>query len=168
MDLCQAQSERDLENARELIREYAGTLDFDLRFQGFERELRDLPGDYAPPKGCVLLAREQGEALGCVALRPLGPNVCEMKRLYVKPRHRGRGIGRRLVGAIVSEARLRGYDRMRLDTVPAMIAARKLYESAGFVPIEAYCHNPIPGAIYYELNLREASGTDRTQGAPDV
>jgi GNAT superfamily N-acetyltransferase len=159
MDLCQAESERDLEDARALFREYAGTLDFDLCFQDFERELRDLPADYAPPKGCLLLAREHGEAIGCVAMRPLDPNVCEMKRLYVKPRHRGCGIGRRLVEAIISAARVRGYDRMRHDTVPAMMAARRLYESAGFVSIEAYRHNPIPGALYCELNLREASGT---------
>jgi ribosomal protein S18 acetylase RimI-like enzyme len=155
MDLVQAASPSDIEEARGLFREYAAGLGFDLGFQGFEAELGALPGDYAPPRGALLLAREaDGRCAGCVALRPLGPDagggVCEMKRLYVRHAWRGTGLGRRLATAIMAEGRALGYARMRLDTVPAMRSAIALYEALGFRDIAPYRANPIPGARFLE------------------
>jgi ribosomal protein S18 acetylase RimI-like enzyme len=137
---------------RTLFEEYAASLDVDLGFQDFERELAELPGDYVPPGGRLLLALE-AEPAGCVALRPFGPGVCEMKRLYVRPAYRGSGLGRLLAQAIVEAGRDAGYERMRLDTLQSMAAARGLYRSLGFVEIEAYRHNPIHGTTYFERAL---------------
>jgi putative acetyltransferase len=144
----------DVEAARELFEEYARSLPFELEFQDFEEELRSLPGEYAPPRGRILLARVGGELAGCVALRPWDGERCEMKRMYARPRFRGRGVGRALADAVMAEARAIGYRWMRLDTVPGMDAALALYRSLGFRDIPPYRHNPIPGAVYLEAELR--------------
>ncbi len=151
--LVQVKTHRDIERIKQLFLEYADALDFDLHFQNFAEELRNLPGDYRSPKGCLILAVENDEAVGCVALRPLSPNICEMKRLYVNPKRRGQQIGRMLASAIITEALQRGYERMRLDTVPSMKKAKVLYESMGFKQIPTYRHNPVPGAMYFELKF---------------
>jgi putative acetyltransferase len=139
---------------RALFEEYAAALGVDLGFQDFDRELDELPGEYAPPGGRLLLALDGEEPAGCVGLRPFEPGVCEMKRLYVRPAHRSTGLGRSLAEAIVQAGRDAGYERMRLDTLPTMEAARVLYRSLGFVEIEAYRPNPIHGTTYFELALR--------------
>ena len=139
---------------RALFEEYAAALGVDLGFQDFDRELAELPGEYVPPGGRLLLALDEGNPAGCVALRPFEPGVCEMKRLYVRSAFRGTGLGRLLAERIVGAGRDAGYERMRLDTLPAMAAARRLYESLGFVEIEAYRPNPIHGTTYFELALR--------------
>jgi ribosomal protein S18 acetylase RimI-like enzyme len=151
--ITQADGEADVALARELFREYAAQLGVDLCFQGFEQELAGLPGAYAPPSGRLMLARAGGAPAGCVALRALGPDVCEMKRLYVRPAFRGLGLGRDLVAAILSEARQAGYARMRLDTLPSMAAAQAMYRRFGFEPIAPYCDNPVPGTVYMECRL---------------
>jgi ribosomal protein S18 acetylase RimI-like enzyme len=139
----------DLDEIRVMLREYAAWLEVDLCFQNFEEELAGLPGDYAPPRGRLLIA----EGAGCVALRAIDDEICEMKRLYVRPEHRGSGLGRRLVTSIIGEARGIGYRRMRLDTMPKMDRAQGLYASLGFREIEAYRYNPEPGARFLELEL---------------
>jgi ribosomal protein S18 acetylase RimI-like enzyme len=144
----------DYARAAALFRAYAATLDFALDFQDFDRELATLPGAYAEPGGCILIAEADDEAVGCVALRPFDPpDICEMKRLYIAPDRRGEGLGRRLAEGIVAEARARGYRLMRLDTVPGMEAAIALYRRLGFGEITPYRHNPVPGALFFELAL---------------
>lgn len=139
----------DLDEIRAMLREYAAWLEVDLCFQNFEQELAGLPGDYSPPRGRLLIA----EGAGCVALRAIDHEICEMKRLYLRPQHRGSGLGRRLVQAIVDEARGIGYRRMRLDTMPKMASAQRLYASFGFQEIAPYRYNPEPGARFLELEL---------------
>lgn len=147
----------DLPAVAALLREYAAGLDVDLCFQDFEAELASLPGAYAPPAGRLLLARHDGEPVGCVALRPLGEGRCEMKRLYLRPSARGAHLGERLVRRLCDEARAAGYDEMRLDTLPSMTSAIALYERLGFVPIVPYVFNPVPGARFLALDLRTAA-----------
>ena len=148
-----ARDPEDLTLVRSLFEEYASSLGFDLSFQDFKKELAGLPGEYAAPGGIILLACEGDRVQGCVALRPMGQGVCEMKRLFVRHTFRGQALGRRLAEAVIIEARGRGYRRMRLDTVPAMVEAIALYRSLGFRPIEPYRANPIPGALFFEKDL---------------
>jgi ribosomal protein S18 acetylase RimI-like enzyme len=152
--IVEAHGEEGIAAARGLFLEYAERLGIDLCFQGFDRELAELPGDYAPPGGRLLLAiADERHTVACVALRELEQSVCEMKRLYVRPSHRGAGLGRRLAEAVIAEARSIGYERMRLDTLLVMHEAQRLYESLGFREIEPYYPNPIPGARFMELEL---------------
>jgi putative acetyltransferase len=154
LTIFQAESAAQLAEARELFREYALSLNFSLCFQNFDRELAELPGDYAPPEGRLLLADLQGEIAGCVALHQWKPGVCEMKRLYLRPRFRGRGLGRILAETVIAEARKIGYQWMRLDTVePVMADAVAMYRKLGFRAIAPYRANPMPGTLYMELEL---------------
>ena len=125
--LIHVKTEKEIALIRKLFLEYAESLDFDLDFQNFEEELRNLPGEYTPPGGCMILAMDRNDVAGCVAMRPLSPGICEMKRLYVRPQHRGKKIGRLLSAKIIHEASMCGYERMRLDTVPSMKPAQRLF-----------------------------------------
>ncbi len=150
----QADCPAHIAQARELFLEYAQSLGFSLCFQNFDKELAALPGDYAPPAGRLLLAEYEDQLAGCVALHKLDSGICEMKRLYLRPKFRGQGIGRLLAERIITEARHIGYERMRLDTVePVMKDAVKMYRKLGFKEIAPYCTNPIAGALYMELKL---------------
>lgn len=142
-----------LEEIRQLFLEYADSLGFNLDFQGFKSELQSLPGKYAPPEGALVLALLNGKSAGCVALRRLAEDTCEMKRLYVRDTCRGYGLGRQLAVMIMDEARRLGYARIRLDTLTTMLEANQLYESLGFYDIEPYIYNPMPGARFMELRL---------------
>lgn len=152
--IIEADTPSMLETARRLFEEYAATLEVDLGFQHFHEELAGLPGEYTRPAGGLLLGFDGAQPVGCVAFRPLGPGIAEMKRLYVRPSARGGGWGRRLAERAVSDARGAGYERMRLDTLPAMRSAQGLYLALGFVEIAPYRHNPVPGARFLELALR--------------
>lgn len=149
--------EEHLKEVREMFAEYADALGVDLCFQNFEEELASLPGDYAPPQGRLFLAVADGQAAGCAALRRIEGDICEMKRLYVRPEYRGRGIGRMLSDRVIAEAKQIGYRRMRLDTLPGMDPAIAIYRKSGFREIEAYRHNPVPGALFMELDLTQSS-----------
>ncbi|MGE3928755.1 MAG: GNAT family N-acetyltransferase [Hyphomonadaceae bacterium] len=145
----------DLPAITQLFRAYVASLPIDLGYQGFDDELASLPGKYAPPLGALLIARDEaGEALGCVAMRPLDePGVCEMKRLYVAPAGRGKGVGRALAEAIIEAARAAGHREMRLDTLAHMAEAQALYRALGFVEIGAYYDSPIPATVFMRLAL---------------
>jgi putative acetyltransferase len=150
----QAVTPTQIGQARELFLEYAQSLGFSLCFQNFDQELAGLPGDYAPPAGRLLLAEFQSELAGCVALHQLEPEICEMKRLYLRPKFRGKGLGGALVQGIFAEARQMGYIRMRLDTVePVMKDAVAMYRKLGFREIAPYRANPMAGTLYLELTL---------------
>jgi len=155
--IIQVQTSRDIEDAERLFVEYAESLGFDLSFQDFDAELADLSGHYAPPLNCLLLARVDGHAVGCVAMKRFDEGICEMKRLYVRPGHRGFGIGKALCNAVIEAARQAGHERMRLDTVLPRDAAMGLYYSLGFENIEPYRYNPMKNAAYLELRLRQIS-----------
>jgi putative acetyltransferase len=143
----------DMQSVRELFQEYAASLDIDLCFQAFEEELATLPGKYAPPAGRLLLAVEDAEKAGCVALRPIGDGIAEMKRLYVRPAFRGRGVGRLLIAALLDESKQAGYTRVRLDTLPSMGAAITLYRSFGFYDIPPQPGHAVPGTLFLERRL---------------
>jgi ribosomal protein S18 acetylase RimI-like enzyme len=143
-----------VEQVRALFLEYANSLGFSLCFQGFDKELASLPGDYAPPDGRLLLAQQDGEVAGCVALHRLTEQICEMKRLYVRPQFRAKGLGRSLCERVLSRARDIGYRQVRLDTVePVMREAVAMYRQVGFREIPPYRTNPIAGALYMEFDL---------------
>jgi putative acetyltransferase len=148
-----AATAQEIDAVRALFEEYAAALEIDLGYQGFADELAGLPGCYAPPRGRLLIAWVGDDAAGCVALRPLAADACEMKRLYVRPAMRGGGIGRLLAEAIIAEARQIGYAIMRLDTVPKLAAATRLYESLGFARRDAYYETPVPETICMERTL---------------
>ncbi len=154
MNIVQAQSAEHIDRARELFEEYAAWLGINLCFQNFEKELAKLPGEYVPPTGRLFLAFEGDQTSGCVALRGLGNGACEIKRLYVRPDFRGKGLGRELTEAVIDAAAELGYERMLLDTLPGkMDRAIAMYRSLGFREIEAYYHNPVAGATFMELSL---------------
>jgi len=151
MELIQAATQEQIEAARELFKEYAAGLAIDMCFQSFDHELQTLPGKYATPDGRLLLAYADDELAGCIALRRLDDRTCEMKRLFLRPGFRGRGYGRRMINDLVEQARMIGYVRMRLDTLPGkMDAAIALYRELGFEDIPAYYDNPLEGAVYLE------------------
>ena len=138
---------------RSLFDQYAISVGSNLGFQNFDDELINLPGDYTPPSGALLMAVERSVSIGCVAMRPMDRSICEMKRLFVKPARRRKGVGRQLVEGIVDEAKKAGYQSMRLDATPSMREAIGLCQSVGFLEIEPTCWNPIPGVLYFELVL---------------
>lgn len=159
MKLRQATSNEEVKQARQLFEEYAAWLGFNLCFQNFDKELAELPGEYAAPSGRLFLAGENDQVAGCVALRRIGDGIGEMKRLYVRPEFRGQGLGRTLTETLLREARKIGYRRIRLDTLPGkMDRAIAMYRSLGFKNIEPYYHNPVPGVAFMELLLDQERG----------
>jgi len=154
VNIAQAQSPEDIDRARALFEEYAAWLGINLCFQNFEKELAEFPGEYVPPTGRLFLAFDGDQISGCVAMRGLGDGACEIKRLYVRPEFRGKGLGRELTQTVINAARKMGYKRMRLDTLPGkMDTAIAMYRSLGFREIGAYYHNPVAGATFMELSL---------------
>jgi ribosomal protein S18 acetylase RimI-like enzyme len=154
----QVTTKEDVGQAMELFTEYQASLGIDLCFQDFDRELAELPGQYASPTGRLLLAYWESQLAGCVALRKIDEATCEMKRLYVRPAFRGKSIGRNLAETIIQEARTIGYACMRLDTLPTMKEATALYRSLGFQVMKPYRYNPIEGTLFMELELKQQSG----------
>jgi ribosomal protein S18 acetylase RimI-like enzyme len=154
MRLIQAKSDEEIQQARQLFEEYSAWLGINLCFQNFDKELAELPGDYAPPTGRLLLVLEGDRTAGSVALRKIGDGIGEMKRLYVRPDFRGQGLGRKLTETLIHEARDIGYRSMRLDTLPGkMDQAIAMYHSLGFKHIEPYYNNPVLDAAFMELKL---------------
>ncbi|NOY06402.1 MAG: GNAT family N-acetyltransferase [Chlorobi bacterium] len=153
INIIEIKTTEHVDRVRDLFREYEEYLDVDICFQDFEQELKDLPGPYAPPDGCLLLAMEGNKEVGCVAVRPLRDDICEMKRLFVRPEYHGRGYGRLLVEEIIRRAENIGYRTMRLDTLTRLKQAMRLYESFGFREIEPYYDNPMTDVVYWELEI---------------
>ncbi len=143
----------DLDGVRDLFLEYGASLSFNTCFGGFDQELAALPGDYNPPYGCLLLARQGDNVAGCVAVARVDSDTCEMKRLYVRPCFRRAGLGRALAAAAIARARALGYRRLCLETLPTMLEARALYASLGFVPSAPYYGGSLAGTDCYELRL---------------
>ncbi len=143
-----------LAQIRDLFTEYVDSLGFQLDFQDYEKEFDELPGEYTPPQGRLILALKGHTAVGCIALRRLDGKTCEMKRMYVRPEYRGEGIGRKLAEILIDEARKIGYTTMKLDTIATMKAAITLYRSLGFRNTRPYRYNPVEGARFMELRLK--------------
>jgi len=152
--IVRAESSDQITAVRSLFSEYVDWLGIDLSYQDFPEEFAALPWRYAPPRGDLLLALEDGEPAGCVALRPVDAESCEFKRFFVRPRFRGRGLGLALGWAIVGRAREIGYRVMRLDTLPSMGAAVAVYRALGFRPVDPWHHTPVEGTLFMELDLR--------------
>ena len=153
LQIVRANTAELIAEAKKLFLEYAESLGFDLCFQNFDIELDNLTVQYSPPTGDLFLALSEGRPFGCVGVRFFEKGTCEMKRLYVRPNFRGSNAGTELYKKAIKAGKDMGYERMRLDTLPSMEIANRLYKSSGFVEIEPYRHNPIEGAIYLELNL---------------
>lgn len=153
MQLLQATTPREWDEARRLVREYAASLNVDLSFQNFDRELHHLTTEYAPPTGAFLLAEDSGQYVACIAVREFSAGVGEIKRLYVTPAARGRGLGRLLVERIIVVAREIGYGSLLLDTLPFMKEAQSLYVALGFKPTAPYRYNPVAGSAFLRLDL---------------
>jgi GNAT superfamily N-acetyltransferase len=153
IDIIEAKTPKHIDQVRLLFREYEEWLNVDLCFQDFEQELADLPGKYAAPSGCIFLAFENDRAAGCVAVRPIEHDLCEMKRLFIRPEFRNKGLGNTLVKMIIEKAKDIGYRQMRLDTLNTLEGAMHLYEKFGFKQIEPYYHNPLQGTIFWELEI---------------
>ena len=153
-EIVRANTDGLIAQAKELFQQYAESLGFDLCFQDFDAELDTFPVQYSPPTGDLLLALSESQPIGCVGVRFLEKGICEMKRLYVRPNFRGDNAGRELSEAAIEAGKILGYERMRLDTLPSMEIANRVYKSLGFVEIDSYRHNPLEGAIYLELNLK--------------
>jgi putative acetyltransferase len=153
--IFEARWPEDRDAVESVFREYVGTLTEDISFQNVNDELAGLPGKYARPTGVVLIARDSDKTAGAIAYRMVEPGVCEMKRLYVRPAYRGRGLARDLANELIEDARARGYRTMLLDTLGSMQAARALYRDLGFVPVGPYYDNPLPGVMYMALELGE-------------
>ncbi|WP_205513716.1 GNAT family N-acetyltransferase [Longitalea arenae] len=151
--LKKAATIRDFENGKQLFLQYVQSLDFELNFQDLDRELAEIATEYNDPKGVLLLVYDGDKAIACAGVRKIDATVAELKRMFVDPRYRGRQLGQQLLQQAVSAAKALGYRSIRLDTVPSMQAAIKLYRSAGFYEIEAYRFNPVPGAIFMEKTL---------------
>jgi ribosomal protein S18 acetylase RimI-like enzyme len=161
MKIIRAETAEHIKEIRHLFREYEKLLGVDLSFQAFEEELAELPGKYAPPDGTLILAMDGQESVGCVALRKLEDHVCEMKRLFIKEQYRGKGLGRVLAERIIHEAVKQGYSLMRLDTLDRLKEAMRLYESLSFKRIKPYYLNPLPGVVYWELELTRTERADK-------
>ncbi len=151
--IIHVKSEKQINTITDLFKEYVHSLGVDLWFQDFEKELGSLPGKYVPPDGCILLAMYGEKPAGCVALRKFETDICEMKRLYIKPEFRSSGLGRTLITEIIDESIDKGYKLMRLDTIDSLQQAIRLYKYYGFKEIEPYCYNPVPSTSYWELEL---------------
>lgn len=154
MKIFQANTVEDIAAARRLFEEYAASIETDLCFQNFSKELTGLPGAYAPPRGRLLLALVDATPVGCVGLRPHDATTGEMKRLFVQPGHQGRGLGKQLAEAVIAEARAIGYTSLLLDTLPSMQSAIRLYEVLGFVRRPPYFDSPVGGNVFMELKLK--------------
>jgi len=153
IDIRQAEGEDDIEMARGLFLEYQASIDVDLGYQGFTDEVASLPGAYAAPRGRLLLAEVDGVTCACIALRPLNETTCEIKRLYVRPSHRGLGLGRTMVTRVLEEAQAIGYGQVYLDTLPSMSEATAIYVSFGFEDVPPYRFSPVPGTRFMAITF---------------